>query len=156
MLNHRVKINKDYVSQLSHFTGLHFSFVSLVLYSFHYKTYKKENTSLHFTHKTYNHYQPATCSSHNVTTTKWKRDLVRTSQESHNVITTKWKRYSVRTSEESRNVTTTKWKRDSVRTSQESRNVTTTKWDEFFIKQEHIYKRIIKASQVLFWFWAVG
>jgi hypothetical protein len=33
------------VSQLSHFTGLHFSFVSLVLSSFHYK---KENTS-HFT-----------------------------------------------------------------------------------------------------------
>jgi hypothetical protein len=40
--------NKDYVSQLSHFTGLHFWFVSLVLSSFHYKTYKKENTS-HFT-----------------------------------------------------------------------------------------------------------
>jgi hypothetical protein len=37
--------NKDYVSQLSHFTGLHFSFICLVLSSFHYK---KENTS-HFT-----------------------------------------------------------------------------------------------------------
>jgi hypothetical protein len=37
--------NKDYVSQLIHFTGLHFSFVSLVLSSFHYK---KQNTS-HFT-----------------------------------------------------------------------------------------------------------
>jgi hypothetical protein len=36
--------NKDYVSQLIHFTGLHFSFFSLVLSSFHYK---KENTS-HF------------------------------------------------------------------------------------------------------------
>jgi hypothetical protein len=28
--------NKDYVSQLSHFTGLHFSFVSLVFNSGHY------------------------------------------------------------------------------------------------------------------------
>jgi hypothetical protein len=37
--------NKDYVSQLIHFTGLHFPFVSLVLSYFHYK---KENTS-HFT-----------------------------------------------------------------------------------------------------------
>jgi hypothetical protein len=37
--------NKDYVSQLIHFTGLHFSFVSLVSSSFNYK---KENTS-HFT-----------------------------------------------------------------------------------------------------------
>jgi hypothetical protein len=37
--------NKDYVSQPIHFTGLHFSFVSLVLSSFHYKN---ENTS-HFT-----------------------------------------------------------------------------------------------------------
>jgi hypothetical protein len=41
--------NKDYVTQLIHFTGLHFSFVSLVLSSFRYKKKTSHFTSLYLT-----------------------------------------------------------------------------------------------------------